>query len=162
MSDEPNTSEEVAGPTPPAVIMGPTEDDQIVGVMHKGGVIRPFLADTHSIMERIESIGVAEFGMSQDDARAHAAASVGAPPGPKHDALLDAHQEIELLRAELGRAYSVIADMAQAAKVVAPPVAEPEPPPPPTLAPDPPPPPPPEPVPIANELQIGEGDQAGM
>jgi hypothetical protein len=143
MSDAQNTSEEVAGPTPPSVLVGPGSEGLFVGVMHKAGVMRTFIADgVEELWDRLRSIGVAEFGMKQDDAGDLASSAIKGhiAQGTLSDMYSEALQEIELLRGELGQAHAKLADAVQPqARDDDGRFSAPEPPPP-TLAPDPPPP----------------------
>jgi hypothetical protein len=131
MSDA-QTISEVAGPSPPSVLIGPGDEGLFVGMIHKAGQLRTFVADgVETMLRRIESILIGEFGTTQavasstaSDAVANHVAAATLP-----DAHSEALQEIELLRGELGQAHMKIASL-----------IEPPPPPPPTLPPDKPPP----------------------
>lgn len=115
MSDAQTTSEEVAGPSPPSVLIGPGDDGLFVGMMHKAGFIRTFVADgVETLWRRIQSIAIAEFGMAQADADhlAHTAIDNHITAASLPDLHSEALQEIELLRGELGQAHMKIAEMA--------------------------------------------------
>jgi hypothetical protein len=130
MSDVQNTSEEVAGPTPPTILIGPGSDGLFVGMIHQCGVMRTFVADgVETMWRRLESILVGEFGMKQMDAGD--LASLAIKRHMTHGALSDMYgealQEIELLRGELGQAHAKIADMSQPQVAMSAPAPEPEP-----------------------------------
>jgi hypothetical protein len=130
MSDEQTTSEEVAGPTPPAILIGPGSDGLFVGLVHQYGVMRSFVADgVETMWRRLESILVGEFGMKQMAAGDLASLAIKAhmTHGALSDMYGEALQEIELLRGELGQAHMKIADMSQPQVAMSAPAAEPEP-----------------------------------
>lgn len=122
MSDA-QTISEVAGPSPPSVLIGPGDEGLFVGLIHKAGQLRTFVADgVETMLRRIESILIGEFGTTQAVASSTASAAVAnhVAAATLPDAHSEALQEIELLRGELGQAHMKLAD--------AMPTAQPEPP----------------------------------
>lgn len=115
MSDAPITSEDdLPAPPMPDVLLGRSSAGYFVGLMHMPGKnLRPFVADFPDLIDRLESIAIAEFGIKPDDARQHALCTIADHVQLEKlpDQHADALEENELLRAELGQAKAQISGL---------------------------------------------------